>query len=103
MIPSICSKYEKVLYLDSDMIINHDVAELFDEDITDYYAAAVLDLTILTWQVMKDRHPLYAYLDDLDLTEVGTYMQGGVALYNIAKIDRDYPVDVLVEKANERQ
>ena len=103
MIPSICQKYKKVLYLDSDMVINHDVAELYDVDIDGYYAAAVLDLTILTWQVMKERHPLYGYLEELELTEPGTYMQGGVALYNTAMIDADYSVETLVEKANERQ
>lgn len=102
MIPSICLKYEKVLYLDSDMVIDRDVAELFDVDLDGYYAAAALDLTILTWQVMKERHPLYPYLESLDLTQPGTYMQGGVALYNVRMIDRDYPVDVLVAKANER-
>lgn len=103
MIPSMCCKYSKMLYLDSDMVINHDVAEIYDVDITGYYAAAVLDLTILTWQVMKERHPLYSYLEELDLTEPGSYMQGGVALYNTSMIDADYPVEVLVKKANERQ
>lgn len=102
MIPSICKKYEKVLYLDSDMVINKDVAEVFDVNIEGYYAAAVLDLTILTWQVMRERHPLYSYLESLDLTEPGTYMQGGVAVYNIQMINDSYPVDVLVKKANER-
>lgn len=102
MIPSICKKYEKVLYLDSDMIINKDVSEIFDNNIDGYYAAAVLDLTILTWQVMKERHPLYSYLESLELTEPGTYMQGGVALYNIQMINSIYPIDVLLKKANER-
>ncbi len=103
MIPSICKRYKKVLYLDSDMIINHDVAEIYDTNVEGCYTAAVLDLTILTWQVMKERHPLYPYLASLNLTEPGTYMQGGVAVYNIPMINDAYPVDVLVKKANERQ
>lgn len=102
MIPSICKRYKKVLYLDSDMIINKDVAQIFDVDVEGYYTAAVLDLTILTWQVMKEQHPLYSYLESLDLTEPGTYMQGGVAVYNIQMIHEAYPVDVLIRKANER-
>lgn len=102
MIPSICKKYGKVLYLDSDMVIHKDVSKIFDADIDGYYAAAVLDLTILTWQVMKERHPLYSYLESLNLTEPGTYMQGGVAVYNIQMINDSYPVDVLIKKANER-
>lgn len=102
MIPSICVKYRKILYLDSDMVINRDVSEIYDTDLEGYYAAAVLDLPILTWQVMKERHPLYPYLESLGLTEVGGYMQGGVALYNTQMINHSYPVDVLVKMANER-
>lgn len=102
MIPGMCRKYKKVLYLDSDMVINRDVSQIFDVDIEGYYAAAVLDLTILTWQVMKERHPLYSYLESLDLTEPGSYMQGGVALYNIQMIHDRYPSEVLIKKANER-
>lgn len=102
MIPTICEKYKKVLYLDSDMVINRDVAEIYDTDIEGYYAAAVLDLTILTWQVMKERHPLYPYLESLNLTEPGTYMQGGVALYNTEMINSSYSVEDLIDKANER-
>ena len=102
MIPTICADYDKVLYLDSDMVINKDIAEIYDEDIDGYFVAAVLDLTILTWQVMKERHPLYSYLESLNLTEPGTYMQGGVALYNTKMINSTYSIDVLIEKANER-
>lgn len=102
MIPCICKKYSKVLYLDADMIINNDVAEIYNTNLDDYYVAAVLDYTILSWQIMKDKHPLYSYLKSLDLIKPGTYMQGGVALYNISKINKDYPVDILIKKANER-
>lgn len=102
MIPCICKKYSKVLYLDSDIIINNDVAQIYNINLDDYYAAAVLDYTILSWQIMKNKHPLYSYLESLELTQPGTYMQGGVALYNIDKINKDYPVDILIRKANER-
>lgn len=102
MIPSICKKYKKVLYLDSDMIINHDIAELYSIELDDNYAAAVLDYTILSWQIMGPKHPLFAYLESLDLTQPGSYMQGGVALYNIEKINNRFPVWKLIEKANER-
>ncbi len=102
MIPQLCQSYKKVLYLDSDMVINRDVADIFDVNIDGFYAAAVLDLTILTWQVMKERHPLYSYLESLGLTEPGTYMQGGVALYNIRMINENYAINDLIKMANAR-
>jgi lipopolysaccharide biosynthesis glycosyltransferase/glycosyltransferase involved in cell wall biosynthesis len=101
-IPLIFKKYEKVLYLDSDLIINHDIAELYQTDITDYFVAAARELTVLCWQLLPKSDNMRKYLDDLKLNDVGTYVQGGVALYNIKKFNKELPVHKLVEISTQK-
>lgn len=76
--------YDKILYLDSDMVVCHDVAELFDTDIDDYLVAACRD---------PDTAGLYAgvrpgkkeYMDDvLKIKEPYDYFQAGTVLFNLA-------------------
>lgn len=43
-LPLVFPQYDKILYLDVDMIIQHDLSELYDTDISQYYAAAVKDM-----------------------------------------------------------
>ena len=43
-IPLILPQYEKVLYLDSDMIILADVADLYNENISGFPVGAALDV-----------------------------------------------------------
>ncbi len=44
LIPSILENYDKVIYLDSDMVILGDISELFKEDISDYVLGGVRDV-----------------------------------------------------------
>lgn len=43
-LPNIFGKYDKILYLDTDMIILHDLAELFNTNLKTHYAAVVKDM-----------------------------------------------------------
>lgn len=102
LIPQLMSEYCKVLYLDSDIVINHDVAELYNTDIADYFLAATRDLTVLCWQRMDKGTNMKDYLDELGLKEPGAYMQGGVSLYNVSKFREELPTEILLKKATER-
>ena len=102
LIPKLMCKYAKVLYLDSDMVVNKDIAELYDTDLTGFYLAATLDLPVMCWQLMDDTSPMHQYLDSLDLLQPGTYMQGGVSLYNISEFNKSFSTEFLLEKATER-
>lgn len=102
LIPSLMSEYEKVLYLDSDMVIHHDIAELYDTDMGDSWIAATLDTTVICWQKMDDTSPMHQYLDSLDLLQAGSYFQGGVSLYNIPALSRQFTTEYLLQKASER-
>lgn len=76
-IPELFDVYPKVLYLDCDLIVQRDLCELFDTDISSYDLAGVRDFN------NKD-HRLYV---DLDLgLQSETYVNSGVLLFNTARL-----------------
>lgn len=62
---------DKILYLDSDTIVRHDIRELFETDIEDYYIAGVEDI------VGKQLVNIYK------LSPTTTYINSGVMLLNL--------------------
>lgn len=71
------SKKNKILYIDADTIIQGDLEELFNTDLTDCYAAVVKDLTATKMGKGTER---------LDLKN---YFNTGVMLLNLDKIRQD--------------
>lgn len=65
---------DKILYLDSDVIVRHNIAELFSEDIDNYYIAGVEDI------VGK------VLIDNYRLSKTTTYINSGVMLLNLKKL-----------------
>jgi lipopolysaccharide biosynthesis glycosyltransferase/glycosyltransferase involved in cell wall biosynthesis len=102
-IPQICRKYDKVLYLDSDVIVNHDVAELYNTNLGDSLLAGTRELTVLCWQLLDEGHGMKKYLNELGLNNVGGYIQGGVELYNISKFNDELPADKLIKASTQKK
>lgn len=68
-IPNILEQYDKILYLDVDMIIKGDLSELYQKDISDSYAGVVFDIGELFYKLT-------------DRTNVKNYFNAGMILYN---------------------
>lgn len=74
-IPKIFSNYDKVLYLDCDIVVKKDLFELYETDIDEYYIAAVIGMCLIE------------QLESKNNTEINS----GVILYNIKKcIDSNF-------------
>lgn len=71
---------DKVLYIDSDVLVLHDLNKLYQTDISDVYLAAVKDPS---W-FFENVHVL-----ELNLEERGFYFNSGVMLLNLAKFRKD--------------
>lgn len=54
MIAEVLPNIDRVLYLDGDTIVNGDISELFDTDLTNYYCAGVSDIYIESVGYKKD-------------------------------------------------
>ena len=87
-LPSIV-KEDKLLYLDSDIIVLKDISELYSYDVSDYYLGAVED----KWSpIMKPR---------AGLTEEDTFFNGGVQLMNLKKMRENNFEKLVFDKLRE--
>ena len=105
----IFSEYEKIIYLDCDLILTRDIAQLFSIDIKEYPIAAVPDVTISNslhttgfnqgaWNYFRK------YMqENLGFSSQKTYFNSGVMIIDIDKfndIELDYLID-LAKRNNE--
>ncbi len=94
------SQTEKVLYLDADIIVNTDVAELFDIDISNKYLAAVKDID-MAGQVGVNGNSKDYLREQIGLLDPYQYFQAGVMLFNITEMRKHCDMDYLVNLISE--
>ncbi len=90
-IPEVLGGLDKVLYIDADVLILHDLTKLFDTDVNDVYLAAVKDPS---W-FFENNHVV-----DLGLEKRGFYFNSGVMLMNLDKMRKDGLIEKLEEYTN---
>lgn len=71
-IPSLLSNLDKILYLDSDLIVTGSLKSLYDTDISDFYVGAVADFGVHKF--------LPKHIENLGLRD---YFNAGVLLMNL--------------------
>jgi len=75
LIPEIVdSAFEKVIYLDSDLLIRNNICKLWEIDIENYALLACQDLSSYSDDVIKD-----------DILTKGSYFNSGVMVFNLKK------------------
>lgn len=94
LLPEMLPCVDKVLYLDSDMVICDDISRIYDIDIGDNFAAVVKDLIVT--QLIRDEFKIDPKFGDLTLEEYWngylglsdrskeTYFNSGVSLLNLS-------------------
>ena len=80
--PKIFPELDTILSLDNDTIVNENISELWDIDISNYYVAGV----------MEPKKSIYY-----------TYLNNGVLLYNLKKMREDNIDDLLIDNLNTYQ
>ena len=80
--PSYLPQYDKVLYIDGDTLVRHDLRELFNTNIDDYYIAGVKDMgmSLSSDSIMK------SYAKNLNIKNMDHYINSGVLLMNLKKM-----------------
>lgn len=81
-VPELFPKYDKVLYLDCDIVILDDVAEIFDAPLGNNLIAAMRDPIVIE---QADKQMPY-YRGVLKLDDVRDYFQAGVLLMNLKQM-----------------
>ena len=88
----ILSAYDKVVYLDSDLVVNGNVAELFDVRMGNNLIAATLDIDYLANLNVRGGDRMKYSLDVLNLKNPYAYFQAGVMVFNTAELRRYHTV-----------
>ncbi|AMH94280.1 glycosyl transferase GT8 family [methanogenic archaeon ISO4-H5] len=100
LIPTLFKLYKKVLYLDSDTIVNVDLYNLYKLDLNEYLLAAAVDTHVMGRINDSTRADPDYYQNVLGIGG-GGYFQGGVMLFNVTKFNEMYGDGELIQKANE--
>lgn len=79
-IPAMFPQYDKGIYIDSDVVLTADIANLYDTDLGDNLIGACNDLSI------ADIPPLVAYTENAVGVKKEEYINSGVLLMNLKKM-----------------
>lgn len=82
ILPSLLSEYDKILYLDGDIIVRKDLWDMYSMDLQDNYIAAIKDMGQWTWAGQD-----YAYR--LGIKDIRQYINSGILVMNLQKMRED--------------
>ena len=100
LIQQILPDYDKVLYLDSDLIVNADVAALYDTDLEGNWLGAVRDPEFLG-HLNNPRADMAQYAQrTLKLANPQDYFQAGVLLLNTQALREAYTLEQWLDFAS---
>lgn len=83
LIPSLFPQYEKVIYLDTDIIVRGDLTELYNFKMQDNYIASI---PVLTNCILKPE----SLKQILDVPNIDFYINAGVMLMNLTAIRKHH-------------
>lgn len=93
LIQDVLPQYDKVLYLDCDVIVKADVAELYHTDVEGYLLAAVHDVDFLG-QIHGASRDTQKYIQkSFRMKDPDNYFQAGVLLFNEKEMRKAYSLD----------
>lgn len=95
LIPELIKEYEKCIYLDSDILVNSDLKELFSIDLGDNYLGGVKDCHLISrHETIHQRH--------LGIPSVENYINAGVLLMNLKKMRADNLVSMFLTQTKKK-
>ena len=101
--PDLMKGYKKAVYLDADLVVLCDIAQLFDQQLQGSLLAGVRDAGILAWYGTQE-HIEQVYIDQyLHLKNPYAYINTGVLLLQLEKIRERYSAGFFMEYASSRR
>jgi lipopolysaccharide biosynthesis glycosyltransferase len=111
LLPELLGDYKKISYIDPDIVVLKDIAELHCLDIKNHYAGVCLDLTF-KW-MRKSETRIWDYIGDYTVEEYfdsflrlsfdakEKFFNAGVMVLNLDKIRDDYLMPAFLQMLNE--
>ena len=100
LIPDILPDYDKVLYLDCDLICRDDISKLYDTDLGDKWIGATLDPD-MQGQLSLNKNTRKYVVDVLNLKNPYEYFQAGVLLLNTKELRKQYRTEQWLKFASQ--
>ena len=102
-IPYILENLDKIIYMDSDVVVNTDLYNLYNIDVESAYICATRDTHVVG--TVNPKCPYYDsyYENELGIQEPINYIQAGVMLMNLSRIRTDFPDFELLKIASENK
>lgn len=97
VIPYILQNFDKILVVDADMVCREDIANLYNEDVSDYMAAGVKDVVFMGYLNGMDPTRLSYCKSYMKLTNPYNYINTGTLLFNATKFKKKYSLSELKE------
>lgn len=101
LIQDILPDYDKVLYLDSDLVVDSDISELYDIDLGDNLLGAVLDADYLGNLNMNDGLRYKYSKETLHMKDPYSYFQAGVLVLNTYAMKKLHSLEEWLQLASE--
>lgn len=99
-LPFILPDYEKIIYIDCDLVVNSNLADLYYTKLGDSLCAATIDLPLVG--LYSDNHFVEYFNNELGLKNPKQYLQAGVLLLNLRMFREKYTLDELLELATSK-
>lgn len=87
-IQEIFKNYDKVLYLDCDVLLRSDIAELYNQDLNGHIIGAVRDIERARWLKSAKRQETLNFDKNLGVLDSYQYFNSGVCLFNVSKMKK---------------
>ena len=102
IIPEIMPAYHKILYLDCDMVTDHDVAELYDIELNGCIIGAAKDIDVAGQVNLKQNNWDRYAVEELKLASPYDYFQAGVLILNLELLRRTASSEEMIRIALSR-
>lgn len=100
--PTVMPNYSKAIYLDCDLIVERDIAELYNIDIGTNLVAAVRDIGMLMHYFTEDKRYISMEYFENELAGVDpeNYFNSGVLVMNLEEFRGRFTLEELIEAVN---
>lgn len=97
LMQDIMKNYEKVLYIDSDLVVLDDISKLYDTDMSGYCLGAVKDIDMAGNYHGKDPKRKEYFKTTLTMKQPYNYINAGVLVMNLAEFRKNYTRKKIIE------
>ncbi len=103
LIPDLLSQYDKILYLDSDIVVLSDIAELYNYRFkNNELIAAAIDVGMVNLYCLPNSKEKEYFDEVLELHDPLKYINSGVILFNNYEVRKQYTSDELLQYVQSR-